>query len=487
MKNVVWTLLLLLLGTAQAGTPQVPETMTYCGMTLNFTPAGRAAIQKHVDKLHANQVFHQVLVEKAKVYLPFVAHAFQVSNAPEDLKYICLQESALQGDAVSSSNAVGFWQFKSFTAEEVGLMINASVDERKHIYRSSLGAAKYFSKNYKRHPNWVHAVISYYAGGTGAIPYINTDYYGATSMVVDENLHWYAQKAIAHKVAFEPSLSGAGEPAEWLEPVASQGETNIWSFAKNQGVTVEELRKFNLWITASPLPEGYQVSFYVPRKDKPYAFVPDPYHNGVVPELKATPGESQYYAELAKQRLEAQHKLETELALVEAQKPTPEKTEKAPEVVHAKAVVEKYRELPQPYSNTRTYYIAKEPMMGREFVLTTGNFKVSDISLQFGIAEEELRTLNSLGFYEEPPVGTLLWLVKPRKATVYIVQTEKSLTEVAARTGKHAEKLAILNHLDTNSQLQPGQKLYLRTHRPADEPIIVYTLKDDTIDLSEKK
>ena len=53
---------------------------------------------------------------------------------PDDLKYLALQESALIPDAVSSSNAVGFWQFKKETAEDYGLTVNDKIDERKNMY-----------------------------------------------------------------------------------------------------------------------------------------------------------------------------------------------------------------------------------------------------------------------------------------------------------------------------------------------------------------
>ena len=45
---------------------------------------------------------------------------------PNDLKFLALQESSLKSEAVSSSNAVGFWQFKKETGEEYGLVIGES-------------------------------------------------------------------------------------------------------------------------------------------------------------------------------------------------------------------------------------------------------------------------------------------------------------------------------------------------------------------------
>ncbi|MFO0484521.1 MAG: transglycosylase SLT domain-containing protein [Sphingobacteriia bacterium] len=467
---------------ARPAAPRVPETLVYCGHTLQFTPAGRAAIQQHVNKLHANTLYFRILVEKANLYMPFVEHALELMNVPEDLKYICLQESALQGDAVSSSNAVGFWQFKHFTAEEVGLVINEGVDERKHIFRSSVGAARYFSKNFIRHPNWVYSIISYYAGGTGAIPFINTDYYGATHMTVDEQLHWYAQKAIAHKIAFEPYLIGGGTGKLWLQPVASGGETSIWKIAKEQGVGVEQLRTYNLWMSSSPLPTGYEGTVYVPRADQPYAFHADPYASRVTPLLPDQPGVLGQYAQLALNKLEPKPQPQRQPdALLP---PTAEQAEKSPEVQHARTLVAKYRDLPQPYSHERREYVAKEPMMGRAFALVTPNFGLKEIAGQFQVEEDKLRALNGLGYYEQAQPGTLIWLIKPRRSPVYIVQKETTLAEVSAVVRRPVSRLAVYNQLSIDARLQPGQKLYTQAPRPANEPPIRYLFTDDRIDLT---
>jgi hypothetical protein len=67
-----------------------------------------------------------------------------------------LQESALIPDAVSTSKAVGFWQFKDFTAIEMGLRVDREVDERMNIASSSRAAARYLKKNNTFFNNWLY-------------------------------------------------------------------------------------------------------------------------------------------------------------------------------------------------------------------------------------------------------------------------------------------------------------------------------------------
>jgi membrane-bound lytic murein transglycosylase D len=458
--------------------------MTYCGITLRFTPAGRAAIQKHVDKLTENPLYFNILVEKADLYMPFVEHAMRLMHVPEDLKYICIQESALQADAVSSSLAVGFWQFKDFTATEVGLRLESSVDERKHIFHSSVGAARYFSKNYLRHPNWVYSIISYYAGGTGAIPFIKQENYGVSVMEVDETLHWYAQKAIAHKIAFEEALNRNPRKL-WLEPVPTLGETDLWKLATRYNTTVQELRDYNKWITASPLPDNYHGSLYIPRKEQPYAFVEDPVAANVKPLLSPEQqNQSAYYALLASMRAKEPEPINLTMkagGTTDLATNTPPPSETHPTTLY----LQKYRELPPAWSNLRTLYIGKDPLMGQAFVLTTDNFDLEAIAGQFGLQVAALRRYNQLSAEVAVPAGRLIWLQNPAKLDYYIVQQEASLAAVAQRLRKQPARLAVLNHMDEATPLRPGQKLYLRTPRPAEEPLLIYTLQDDTIDLTK--
>ena len=81
------------------------------------------------------------------LYFPIIENIFKEEGVPDDFKYLSLQESGLISDAVSTSNAVGFWQFKDFTAREVGLRVDKQIDERKNIVSSTRGAAVYLKRN----------------------------------------------------------------------------------------------------------------------------------------------------------------------------------------------------------------------------------------------------------------------------------------------------------------------------------------------------
>ena len=443
----------------------VPREMIYCGMKLKFTDKGRAAIQMRVDHLVQNKLHHRVLVERSATYLPYVMDAFKQLNAPTDLCYIAIQESGLKGDAVSTSNAVGFWQFKDFSAREVKLEVNEVVDERKHIFRSSVGAARYFYKNYRRHANWVYAVISYYAGGTGALPYIDSQYMGKDEMVVTEGLHWYAQKAIAHKIAFEPYF-GKVEPQVWLEPyvVGDGSERVLVNLAKRSGVELQEFRAYNLWICSHTIPADGAYSYYVPRKEGAYAHRPDPFLKAYSPET-GPPLPQKTFADLSPEDPKTEHKKHPH-----AHSPPPPDNGvffASKKTGLSVAPAPKVRELP----------IEKDPYYDREFVVphpTADN--LVDIAQRHGVSLKKLQKWNQLTEEElRYPPQKLILLVPPRKANVHVATKLENLHEIAIKYKKNIHLLMNYNRMDdANRMLLEGQKIYLRDYRPGGEPPIVY-------------
>lgn len=126
---------------------QVPSRMTFAGVKLKITEKGRKTIQEEVDRITRSPKYFNAKVIKANIHFPIIEQAFIEEGISTDFKYLSLQESALIPDAVSSSNAVGYWQFKDFTAIQMGLRVDKFIDERMNIYASSRAAARYMIKN----------------------------------------------------------------------------------------------------------------------------------------------------------------------------------------------------------------------------------------------------------------------------------------------------------------------------------------------------
>ncbi|MCP5119413.1 MAG: lytic transglycosylase domain-containing protein, partial [bacterium] len=68
---------------------------------------------------------------------------FSSHKLPPDLAYMVLVESAFITQSKSSKGAVGLWQFTPATARAYGLTVNAEVDDRHDLTKSTHAAAKY--------------------------------------------------------------------------------------------------------------------------------------------------------------------------------------------------------------------------------------------------------------------------------------------------------------------------------------------------------
>jgi membrane-bound lytic murein transglycosylase D len=250
MKLTAALICLSTLAFAQA--PQVPHKMQFAGITLTIRDEARREIQKDVDMLTKSPKYMNVKVERAKTYFPIIEKIFEEERVPDDFKYLVLQESALIGDAVSISNAVGFWQFKDFTAIEMGLRVDKEVDERMNIVSSSRAAAKYFKKNNYYFNNWLYALQAYQMGAGGVLQSIKDTESGAKHMEITGKTYWYVKKFLAHKIAYEDAVKGPG--ALKVITMTTHDRKQFSELAREFAVPENELKAYNKWVLSEFIP-----------------------------------------------------------------------------------------------------------------------------------------------------------------------------------------------------------------------------------------
>ncbi len=243
--------------------PQVPAQLEFADLTVKITPQAQREIQLDVDAQYRNPSYFKVKQERVNLYLPIVERELRNQGVPDDLKYLVIQESGLIPDAVSTSNAVGFWQFKQGTAEEVGLRVDAQIDERKHITSSTRGAAAYLKKHNNQLDNWMTALVSYQMGLGGAKSYFGTQYAGKKTIEVDRNTHWYFKKYLAHKIAYENQAVMFVSNPQRLVEVTVQGPVTMAALAKRFGVSEAHLKEFNKWAGNGKVPAGSYTLLYL--------------------------------------------------------------------------------------------------------------------------------------------------------------------------------------------------------------------------------
>ena len=232
---------------------EVPHKMEFAGITLLIRDDARREIQKDVDALTQSPRHYQIKAERAKTYFPIIEKIFREEGLPDDFKYLVLQESALIADAVSTSNAVGFWQFKDFTAIEMGLRVDREIDERLNIAASSRAAARYIIKNNQYFDNWLYALQSYQMGAGGVMRSVKDTEAKATRMDITSKTYWYVKKFLAHKIAYEAGVKGT--PRNQVVVYENRGHNSLRKLATETMVDEEALKELNKWTRSGSIPD----------------------------------------------------------------------------------------------------------------------------------------------------------------------------------------------------------------------------------------
>ena len=255
---VLFLLLFLSLTNSFAQSPKVPKHVEFANQKLELSDGVRIEIQKKVNALLSGGTYFDEKLERIRTYLPLIERHIAEEGLPADFKYISIQESSLIGDAVSSSNAVGYWQFKKPTAQEVGMQVDYQIDERMHIISSTVGACRYFKKNNKYLDNWTNSLLSYYTGLGGVKRYTKSSHRGARKMKITRKTHAYVKKFIAHKIAFEALLSTNHVTKVKLVEFENGHGKSFKAISKETGVPVEIIKQYNRWAKFHRVPKNFK-------------------------------------------------------------------------------------------------------------------------------------------------------------------------------------------------------------------------------------
>ena len=266
-KLIFFLALLFSINVFSQDIPQVPEVITVDKIRLKINEDARNEIQIEVDALHANKKYFNAIIDKINIYFPVIEEILEEEEVPTDFKYLSLQESSLIPDAVSSSNAVGFWQFKSTTAKTYGLNINNLVDERRNVVSSTRAAAKYLKNSNFVFDNWIFSLLSYMTGLSGARSILDEKFYGSKRMEINKNTHWYIKRFLAHKIAYQDEINKENYNDNFTIYKNYEAKS-IEDLSESLSVNLDDLKSYNKWLKSSELPRDKVYSFLVPLKSK---------------------------------------------------------------------------------------------------------------------------------------------------------------------------------------------------------------------------
>lgn len=426
-RSLSWIVFITLSFSSLAQT--VPSDMMIGDVRLSINESARKQIQHDVDRLTQSQTYFNILVDRMNLYFPYIEREHKKAGVPDEIKFLALQESALISDAVSSANAVGFWQFKDFTGREVGLIVDRKVDERLNIVSASRGSGKYFNSNNFYFDNWAYAVIAYQAGAGGAKNHTDKSNYGSKRLNITPKTYWYLKKFIAHVVAFSPYVGRPHSEGIWLDEITNAAGKSLEQIARDEKVDVEELKKYNKWLMRGTVPNDKTYSIMIPRQGTPpknlVAENSNPRRNKISePQTKIYP-------------------TEIKAGITEKNKST---------------II---------------------PLNGIPSILARTADDVHSLSARAGVSEKSFRKYNDMS-EDDRIISNEFYYIKKKKGKAkigfHVAKADESLWDISQQYGIKLSKLAQRNRMSIIDELKPGRVLWMDKTRPSDEPIAYHEM-----------
>lgn len=241
----------------------IPDSLSFAG---EQAPMSAWDIRERFDRELLVNTYWQsntlLYLKRANRWFPVIEPILAAHGVPDDFKYLALIESGFM-NVVSPAGAAGYWQLMERTARELGLEVNAQVDERFHVEKATVAACQYLLDSYRRFGSWTLAAAAYNMGNAGINRQLETqkvkNYY---DLHLNEETSRYLFRLLAVKHIFaDPKASGFHlrqkdlyQPQEFRTIAVDTTITSLSDFAISHGTNYKMLRLLNPWLRSTELP-----------------------------------------------------------------------------------------------------------------------------------------------------------------------------------------------------------------------------------------
>ncbi|WP_350292138.1 lytic transglycosylase domain-containing protein [uncultured Croceitalea sp.] len=258
---------------------EIPEDLNFADEAV---PLDDPEILERVDREFLVNTYWQsnalLLMKRANKYFPIIEPILAKNGIPDDFKYLAVAESALT-NVVSPAGATGFWQIMKATGREYGLEVNANVDERYHIEKSTQVACDYLNKWKKRFGTWTLTAAAYNAGPGGIQKYMNIqkvdDYY---DLLLGQETGRYVFRIMAikeiisnpGKYGFDVEKDDLYDAVPTFKVEVNKPVTDWADFASLYEINYKILKRHNPWLREPHLNNASGKKYVIEIPNKGY-------------------------------------------------------------------------------------------------------------------------------------------------------------------------------------------------------------------------
>jgi len=462
MKKYFLLLLMATLSCADISAQDLPLSLYVGSVQVKIDNDARTIIEREIDNLNANQKYLGSLVAKMNLYFPIIEKILAEEGIPDEFKYLCVQESAFNPEAVSTSNAVGYWQFKRETAQEVGMRVDGVVDERKHIGAATKGAAIYLSRSNLILKNWMSTLLSYRLGLGAVRRMMDNDWAYKNEITVNSSTDWYVLRFLAYRHFLEKQYNqtkNVANPIYLFEYSNSRGK-NLIDIAQELDVQVSDVIINNAWLKSSTIPDDKDYTVYLPVNNQQYL------------DLKIKNNQKKFSEE--------QISINQDIGFPVLVKITTIPTPNEPvfyEINGKKGILAKQGDTPESIAEraginlnrflkfndldegdriipNEVYYLKKKDRHAMvAFHTVLGYETLWKISQMYGMQLEDLMAKNRIAQVQRLPKGRLLWLIetRPEGQSVEYVQSPED------KKNPSNENVSVINPTPQQTNEKPRQ------------------------------
>ncbi len=422
--------------------PLVPYEIKFADVTFQLTDVTRYLVQNELKNIKADKNSLRQQLDKFNLFLPVVEPILKEKGVPDDFKFLMIYNKYQSSIETSTFLEAGvYWCLDREKADDVDLIVNDQLDERKHLISSTKGAAICFKRNQVLYRNWGATLFSHIADKKILTLFeINRKWAENPYILLDSPSYSAILQFLAYKIAIErefPNYKPSVQKIVYEYPY-SKGKT-LSRIAVDLKVEPETLVEYNKWLNSQNVPDSdCKVLVVVPAERY---------------------SEIRTFAELSRR---------TGLPAKDLGFPILKREDK----------------------------IAKNKGKGGAFYLINEieglQADMCDVPVTMaykaGISIERFAEYNDMKENDLLRIGQVYYIEpKASKASVpfHVVREGETLWDISQMYGVKLANLLSYNRFETVQRLQRGRVIWLQTTRPKSKPIEYIEMPDEMAEVEE--